>query len=71
MDSRRIVSLSGLLTFAVLMVIVSLFSILAFSPANLPASSPPYDEEAKINKSFSDTPNAPIAFDAKKQKLQQ
>jgi minor extracellular serine protease Vpr len=69
MDIRRILSLNGLCTLAVLLAIVLLFSIFAFSPSNLPASSPFFDSQAKKYKSFSDTPNAPIAFNSKMQKL--
>ncbi len=69
MDFRRIYSLNGLCTFAVLLATVLLFSILVFSPSNLPASGPFFDDQAKKYKSFSDTPDAALAFDSKKQKL--
>lgn len=69
MDFRRIFSFNRLCTFAILIAILLLFSILAFSPAKLPASGPFFDDQGKKYELFSDTPNAPIAFDSKKQKL--
>ena len=52
MDIRRILFLNGLFTLAVLLAIVLLFSIFAFSPSKLPASNPFFDDQAKKYNSF-------------------
>lgn len=48
---------------------VSIFSLIAFSHSNLPASGPFPDDQAKKYRVFAETSVEPVAFDSKKQKL--
>ncbi len=69
MNFQHIFSKNRIYTFAVLIAVVLLFSISAFSPTIAPASSPLFYGQVSKTKSLAKAANSNVVFDTNKQKL--